>query len=127
MTARGWWMVLAGLAFAAGCQAPLNVENSYPSMQPGETKFILVGAPISEQKVTVTVSSGGVPINVHVVPGTTGEQAEKAIKAKQGILGSKTNTADPTVEATIAAKQAFVVAVETPDKPANVKVKITSR
>ncbi|OAI45636.1 hypothetical protein AYO44_12670 [Planctomycetaceae bacterium SCGC AG-212-F19] len=127
MTKRVCWWVMAGVVLVAGCQARLNVENSYPAMQPGETKFILVGAPISEQMINVTVSSGGVPINVHVVPGTTSEQAEKAIKDKQGILGSKMNTADPTVDATIPAKQAFVVAVETPDKPANVKVKITSR
>lgn len=126
MRCRGSGLVLAGLLFVAGCQAKLNVEKSF-AMQPGESQFLLVDAPVGEQKINVAVNSGGVPVNVYVVPGATGEQATKAIQEKKGVLASKTAAADPAVDATIPAKQAFVVAVETPDKPANVKIKVTSR
>src|SRR5262245_49546873 len=120
------WLVLAGVILVAGCQAKLNVEKSF-AMQSGDTQFLLIDAPVGEQKINVAVSSGGVPVNLYVVPGSTGEQAASAIKDKKGVLASKAGAADPAVDATIPAKQAFVVAVETPEKPANVKIKVTSR
>jgi hypothetical protein len=119
------WL-LTGILLTAGCQAKLDIAKSY-AVQQGETKFILIDAPMGEQKIKVAVGSGGVPVNLHVIAGATQEQAEKAIQEKKGILASKTNTPDPTVEATIPAKQGYVVTVECPDKPANVKIHITSR
>lgn len=118
--------LLAGLLLSAGCQAKLSMEGSYP-LQQGEIRFHLIEAPISQQTIHVDVHSGGVPVNLYVLLGATKEEADKSLQDKTGILASKTTAADPALEATIPAKKPFAVMVESPDKPATIKIAITSR
>ncbi len=110
----------------AGCQGKLDIAKTY-TMEPGDSQFLLVEAPAGEQKINVAVKSGGVPLNVYVVPGTTSAQAQQAVQENKRVLASKTKAADPTLDATVPAKQAYVIMLDGAEKPAKIEVKITSR
>ncbi|MBY0524691.1 MAG: hypothetical protein K2R98_14905 [Gemmataceae bacterium] len=124
-------MLLAGCAI----QKPLSVEKTL-DVGPGESRVVLVDAPVRDQKVNVSVNSGGVPVDVYVILEESDDKAlEIAGKATMsgqapaGALASNQKSAEANVDATIPAKKAFAVLVcnNVNNKKADVKVKVTSK
>ena len=115
------------LAFPS-CQR-LNYETAV-DLSEGEVQSILVEAPKKEQKVSVTASSAGSPIDVYVVLDKDKEAGKQALldrKKPASSLASKVKTREATLEATIPANTGFAILLGGASKSNHVTVKVTGR
>jgi hypothetical protein len=128
--------VFCGLSFLAillvalpGCGQRLNYDTTV-DLREAEVQSLTVDAPKKEQKVTITVSSAGSPIDVYVVLDKDKEAGKQALldyKKPTGSLAGKTKTQDATLEATIPAKTEFAVLLGGANKSTRVTVKVSGR
>src|SRR5438552_193693 len=114
MSSRGKTTVRLSLLLALsvpGCQWPLNYEKT-AQMSVGDVQVFPVEAPKRDQKIAVAVSSSNGPVNVYVVLEKDQEAAKRALldgRKPANSLGDKEKMQEATIEATIPAKNGFVV------------------
>jgi hypothetical protein len=112
-----------------GCGQRLNYETTV-DLPEGEVQSLMIDAPKREQKVSVTVSSAGSPIDVYVVLDKDKEAGKQALldhKKPAGSLASKTKTQDATLEVAIPANTGFAILLGGASKNSRVTVKVTGR
>jgi hypothetical protein len=122
-------LLAALLLVVAGCGQKLNYDTTV-QLGDGEVQSLSIEPPKREQKVSVTVTSSGSPIDVYIVLDKDKEAAKQALldrKKPAEALASKVKTQDATLEATIAANTGFAVLLGGANKNAQVKVKVTGR
>jgi hypothetical protein len=112
----------------AGC-SKIHEQRSF-TLDPQATNTLSVTAPISEQKVTVAVTSDQ-PISVYVLLEKDEPKVDKGElepeKMKEGVLAKEVLTKSATLEVTIPAKQAFdIFIINRNNVKANVTVKVDS-
>jgi Prokaryotic membrane lipoprotein lipid attachment site len=119
---------LAMLALA-GC-SKVHEQRSF-TLAPLGGNTLSITAPLSEQKVTVVVSSDQ-PVNVWVLlekdvpPGDKGDVDPD--KMTSGVLAKEKNTKEATLQATVPAKEKYqVYIVNSGTKTASVTVKVDSQ
>jgi hypothetical protein len=121
--------VLAVVALA-GC-SKIHEQRSL-TVAPLGHNTLSITAPVSEQQLTVVVSSDQ-PVNVWIllekdIPPGEKDDFDPDVNMKSGVLAKEKNTKDITLSATIPAKEKFQVYVNnTGSKPASVTVKIDSK
>jgi hypothetical protein len=119
--------LLTAFVLLAGCQR-LNYEKTL-KVSPGEYPVIDFDAPRSEQKVTVQVTSPGVPISAYLVKESDKTAANEALdraKAPAALLGSKEKAEDIQFEATVPARTGYTLLLRS-NKATDVKIKVTGR
>jgi hypothetical protein len=112
-----------------GCGQKLNYETTV-DLDEGQVQSILIDAPKSEQKVTVTVNSAGAPIDAYIVLDKDKEAGKQALLNRQKppqSLAGKVKTQDATLEATVPANTGFALLVGGASKNSRVSVKVTGR
>jgi hypothetical protein len=124
-------VLAVALLATAGCrkQAALNIEKTV-ALDVGDVQATSVSAPISDQDVTVTVSSTGAPVNVYVVAEKDQQAAVKAIENNtkpMNLLAGKEKTTQDTLQFKAAAKTGFAVILTPEGKEAKVALKITGK
>ncbi|HXG10915.1 MAG TPA: hypothetical protein VNK04_14240 [Gemmataceae bacterium] len=127
-------IVLGTLALAllgpAGCGSRLNDDRT-ATVKPGVVHTIIYDPPKKEQKVTLELSSPGVPVSAYLVLAKDREAAEEAAAANRSpanALAGQQKVETATLEATIPAGAGFVlVLTSTANKDASVRVKATGR
>src|SRR4051794_19039333 len=97
-----------------GCQK-LSYEKTL-TLTSGEVQAFPIDAPRSQQKVTVSVTATGSPVNVHVVLESDHAAVMEALTNSKKVdpakvLASKEKMDSGTVEATVPAKKGFSVLV----------------
>jgi hypothetical protein len=120
--------LLVCLALAPGCQR-LNDERTV-QVGAGEAYKVEFDPPRSEQQVTVTLTSPGVPISAYLVKREDSAQAMDAAlggKAPASALDGKEKGEEITLSATIPAKTGFAVVIKGGSKKAEVKIKTVGR
>ena len=126
-----WALLGSLLLLSGGCQR-LDDERTV-QLAPTQVHTIQFDAPRSDQKVTVTMSSPGALVEVYVVLEQNREAAVQSLDqgkrpAKEQILASSEKTEEATLEATVPARSAFAVLLNSKaGKTAQVKVKVTGR
>jgi len=121
--------VLAVVALV-GC-SKIHEQRSF-TLQPHGGYTLSVTAPVSEQKVSVAVTSNE-PINVWIllekeIPSGDKDDFDPDVNMKSGVLAKEKKAKDVVLQATIPAKEKFQVYLNNPgSKPANVTVKIDSQ
>jgi hypothetical protein len=121
------FLLAASLLAVPGCGQKLYHENTV-QLGAGEVQLILIDAPKREQRVSLTVSSGGSPVDVYVVAEKDKEAAKEAVldgKKPSASLAGKVKVQDATLEATIPANTAFAILLGGASKSSTVKVKVT--
>ena len=123
-------LVPALALLALGGCSKIHEQRAF-SLAPLGGNTLSISAPVSEQKVTVVVTSDQ-PVNVWVllekdVPaGDKGDLDPE--KMTGGVLAKEKNTKDITLQATVPAKEKYQVYVVNPgSKAANVTVKVDSQ
>jgi hypothetical protein len=119
-------LFLAVLLTLPGC-GRLNYETTVP-LGAGEIQALRIDAPRREQKVSVTVTSAGSPVDVYVILEKDKAAAEEALldrKKPAASLAGTMKVQEATLQATIPANTAFVVLLGGANKPSQVKVKVT--
>jgi hypothetical protein len=120
---------LLAVVVLAGCSKIHEQRAFVVPPQGGNT--LTITAPVSEQKITVVLSSDQ-PVNVWIllekdVPSGDKDTFDPDAQMKSGVLAKEKNAKDVTLQATIPAKEKFQVYVNnTGSKQANVTVKIDS-
>jgi hypothetical protein len=123
--------ILALLLAVAGCQR-LNDERTVP-LGPSQVHAVLYDAPRSDQKVSVTVSSPGAPVDAYLVLEKERQAVQDGLDRGQRpatakVLAGKEKVEEASLEATVPAKSAFAVLLNSKsNKTADVKVKVTGR
>ncbi|MGH7170181.1 MAG: hypothetical protein ACRELG_07900 [Gemmataceae bacterium] len=112
----------------SGCQR-LNDERTVtvPSFSLQEIEY---SEPRYEQKVTIQISSPGVPVTVYLVRKADSEAAQKRInqnEAPENALAGKEKVEETTLEATVPGKTAYVLFIRADKKEAKVHIKATGR
>src|SRR5262245_432385 len=107
--------VLLAILFLAlpGCGQKLDYESSM-QLDAGDVQWISIDSPKREQRVSVTVTSSGSPVDVYVVLGKDKEAAKQALldtKKPTESLANKVKTRESTLEVTIPANTGFAVLV----------------
>jgi hypothetical protein len=113
----------------AGCGQRLDYESSL-QLNAGEVQSLAVDAPRREQRVSVTVTSAGGPVDVYVVLEKDKESGKQALldgKKPAESLASKLRTQTATLEATIAANTGFAILLGGAGKSSQVRVKVSGR
>jgi hypothetical protein len=122
--------LLAALFLALpGCAERLNYETTV-QLGDGEVQSLSIDPPKSEQRVSVTVSSSGSPIDAYIVLDKDKEAAKQALldrKKPAATLDGRAKTQDATLEATIPAKTGFAILLGGANKSSQVKVKVSGR
>jgi hypothetical protein len=118
---------LLAVVALAGC-AKLHQQNSV-SLDVGESHNIFISAPVSEQKLKVTMASDQ-PVNIWVVlekdiPG--GAKDFDPATLKSGIVASSKGAKEASLDATIPAKEAYRIFLNGANKKANVNVTIDGK
>ena len=112
--------LLLVLVLVLGCQSKLSTEHKL-SLEPGETRSVVVDGPTFAQKVVVTLSSNQpVDAAVHLQKDVSGDKATNP-------LGSLQQSSGGTIDVQIPAKEAFVVLVTNGMKPSSVSLKIAGQ
>jgi hypothetical protein len=115
----------------SGCQR-LDADRTV-KLEPSQVHAILFDAPRSDQKVSVTMSSPGAPVEVYLLLEKDREAAVQSLEqgkrpAKEQILASKDKAEEATLEATVPAKSGYAVLLNSKaGKTAEVKVKVAGR
>jgi hypothetical protein len=128
---RFW--IAACLVLAAGC-GKVNLEKS-ATLEPGDFKAITIDAPRSEQKVSVSATSTGAPIDVYIAlegdPDTALKLAEdlaRGSKPPASVIASKQKATEATFDAVIPARKGYsVLLVNGSTKKADVNIKIAGK
>jgi hypothetical protein len=112
----------------AGC-SKVHEQRSF-TLKPYGGNTLSITAPVSEQKVTVGVTSDQ-PINVWVLLEKNVPQGDKGDldpeKMTEGVLAKELSTKAANLEVTVPAKEAFQIYVVNPStKSAEVTVKVDS-
>jgi len=112
----------------AGC-SKIHEQRSF-TLEPQATNTLSVTAPVSEQVVTVAVTSDQ-DISVYVLLEKNVPKVDKSDfepeKMKEGVLAKEVLTKSATLEVKIPAKEAFeIFLVNRNNKAANVTVKVDS-
>ncbi len=108
------------LVLLLGCQSKLSTEHKL-SLEPGESRSVVVDGPTFTQKVVVTLSSNQpVDVAVHLKKDVTDDKANNP-------LGSLKQSSAGTLNVQIPAKEAFVVLVTSGMKPSTVSLKIAGQ
>jgi hypothetical protein len=131
---RSSGIVLGLLAWAAllltGCASRLN-DNRTVTIEPQSTHEVIYSAPKQDQKVTIEVSSQGVPVNAYLVLEKEKGAAKSALdanRAPEKPLAMKEKFQTGTLEATVPAGAEFVLLLTADSgKGAQVNVKATGR
>ena len=115
-------------AGAIGCGQKLNIDRTI-TVGPMEVQSILVDAPKGDQKLTVDVSSPGVPVNVYVVFDADQQAVKDLMLAGKAPDASKFVAGQQKVEAVelttlVPAGKAFGVMIGGAKKKTDVKVKV---
>jgi hypothetical protein len=116
------------LAALAGCQSKLNIDQTL-QVESGSLKVIEVDAPRYDQKMVFSIQSDN-PVNVFVYlqkDKTAVMDAIEKDKKPDGLLVSRENVTNETLEASVPGKQPAAVAFQTTTKPAAVKLKIIGK
>lgn len=119
---------IAAVAVAvAGC-SKIHEKKDF-TLEPGNSHNLKITAPLSEQKLTVALTSDQ-PVSIWVllekdVPG--GKDDLDPTTLKSGILASKTDTKEVSLDVTIPAKEAYRIIIAGAAKKAAVTVKIDSK
>jgi outer membrane lipopolysaccharide assembly protein LptE/RlpB len=122
-------LLAALLLTLSGCGQRLNYETTV-QLGDGEVQSLSIDPPKREQKVSVTVTSSGSPIDAYIVLDKDKEAAKQALldrKKPANPLDGKTKTQDATLEATIPANTGFAVLLGEASKSSQVKVKVSGR
>jgi hypothetical protein len=121
--------VIPLLAFMtlAGC-AKLHEQKAF-TLDIGESRSIQISAPVSEQKVKVTLASDQ-PVNIWIVlekdiPGAATDFDPTTLKS--GVIASSKAAKDASLDAPIPAKEAYRVFVNGAAKKASVTVTIDGK
>jgi hypothetical protein len=117
-----------GMLALTGCQR-LNVEKTV-TIDPTAVYALIVPAPSYEQKVTVHISSPGVPVTAYLVRESEQAAAQAKLESEKTPASSfagKEKSEDITLEATIPAKTEYVLLIRSGSKKTEVKVKLTGR
>jgi hypothetical protein len=128
---RVW--IAACLVLAAGC-SKVNLEKS-AALEPGDFKAVTIDAPRGEQKVSVSVTSTGAPIDVYVAlegdPDAALKLAEdlaRGNKPPASVIAGKQKATEATLDAVIPARKSYsVLLVNGSTKKADVKIKIAGK
>lgn len=122
--------LLASIVLALpGCGQKLYHETTV-QLSAGEVQLLLIDAPRRDQKISVTVTSSGSPIDVYVVLAKDKEAGKEALlngKKPTESLAGKVKTQDATLEANIPANTEFAVLLGGASKSSQVKMKVTGR
>jgi hypothetical protein len=113
---------------APACQR-LNYEKSF-EIDADDVQAVLIDPPRSDQKVSISVSATGSPVDVYVVLEKDKPAAMKRLKDFQkpeNTLAAKEKVQSDTLEATVPAKSGFVVLLANAKKTAQVQLKITGK
>jgi hypothetical protein len=116
------------LAAVAGCQSKLNIDQTV-QIESGAMKTIEIDAPRYDQKMVFAIQSDN-PVNVFVYLQKDKTAVMDAIdkgKKPEGLLASKENVTNETLEVSVPAKQPATIAFQTMTKTAVVKLKITGK
>src|SRR5437879_5858568 len=112
-----------------GCGQKLNYETTV-ELDESQVRSIMIDPPKREQKVSVTVTSSGSPIDVYVVLDKDKEAGKQALLDRRkpaGSLAGKVKLQEATLEATIPVGTGFAILVGWAGKNSQVKVKVTGR
>jgi hypothetical protein len=125
-------LAVAACLLSAGCRLQQRLDRTLTvSVSPGEVKSQIVDAPATDQQVTVTASSPGVPVSVYLVLGKDQKAAEDGLlnsKPVANALDGKEKTEQVTLQGKVPAKNEFAVVLWNPGlKPAAVKLTISGR
>ena len=128
---RFW--IAARLLRAAGC-GKVNMEKA-ATLEPGDFKAITIDAPRGEQKVSVSATSTGAPIDVYVALEGDQDAALKLAedlargnKPPSSVIASKQKDTEATLDAVIPARKGYsVLLVNGSTKKADVKIKIAGK
>jgi hypothetical protein len=116
------------LLLAVGCQ-PVNVEKNI-SIKAGEVRSLGLTAPSRSQKVKVTITPTGGPIDAYIVKDPDGKYGDNPPLNKPptaDVLASKmSSTEEFTLEATVPARTGYAVLLHA-NKQAEVKIKLVGR
>jgi len=120
---------LAVVLAMAGC-SKIHEERTF-TVDALSGHSLSITAPVSEQKVKVTLTSDQ-PVSVWVVLEKEAPQGDKSRfdpdTLKSGVLAKEKNTKEATLTATIPAKEAYLIYVSNPSpKDASVTVKVDSQ
>jgi len=122
-------LLALSLLVAVGCQR-LNVEKDI-HVSPGEVQDVIIDAPRSEQKIKVDVTSTA-PIDVYVILSSDQQVVKDKLLGNRSpdpskLLANQQKAENASLDATIPAKNEFRILLAGAKKPADVKVKVTSR
>jgi hypothetical protein len=112
-----------------GCGQKLDYETTV-DLDEGQVQSIAIDAPKREQKVSVTVTSSGSPIDVYVALDKDKEAGKQALLDRQKpaqSLAHKVKTQEANLEATIPANTGFAILLGGANKNSRVSVKVTGR
>jgi len=117
---------LVAILALAGC-SKIHEERSF-TVEAGNSHFLDISAPISQQTVKVEVTSDE-PVNVYVllVKNVEGKTDYDPDTMKEGVLAKEKSTKSATLNATVPAKEKYRIYVDGAAKKANVKVKVDSQ
>jgi hypothetical protein len=130
MRYQGKWVLLVTVVLAtAGCKPALNYEKDF-ELKGVSDENISMPAITREQKVKVEIKTDE-PVSVYVYLEKDAEAAEKDLHAKRNpsdnILSQNLKVeGTTTLEATIPARNGWIVRLSPGSKKSNVKVKITN-
>jgi hypothetical protein len=123
-----------GVVLATGCplSQKLDFDGTFEVPADSSWKAKIFEGPAADQKVTVTASSPGAPVDVYVVLGKDQQAAQQALetgKAPATVLTSKKKVDQETTldVVTVPAKSEFAVLLVPTGKAAQVKLKVAGR
>lgn len=122
-------LVVGSLLLTGGCQRVHQERTA--QVEPGNVYVLTVDAPRSDQQVTVTAASPGVPINVYLVLEKDVEEARQALdrdKKPARPLAAQEKTESATLQATVPAQNGYaVVLTSAAGKKAEVKLHLAGK
>jgi hypothetical protein len=124
----GCGVLACALLALAGCQK-VNYEKSL-SLTPDEVQLIDFDGPRGEQKITVTISSAGAPVNAYLVRKEDAQTAKECVlngKPPPKPFDSKEKAEEITLNATIPPQTGYTLVLSPVGKKAEVKVKVSGK
>ena len=124
-------LLMLALLPVTGCQKKLNEEKNYTLLE-GEVKALQMDEQPKDQRITITVTATGSPINLHVVKESGHAAAMEALQfnAKLDpaiVIESKSKIQSETLVVTVPAKTGFSVMISGAKKKTDVNLKVTNR
>lgn len=125
-------LLALALVLVAGCGGPAKyAAEKYVSVGPKEEQYVPMLGPEKTAKVSVTATTGGVPVELYLVTANNPEEAERIVRKQdtKNFIASRINKVDPAMEGTLPAGATYVIAVvnDSQDKTALVTIRIKER